>query len=383
MAIVMQRALEQLTQLATQAVEYQKGWNGSNLSLEQLDSLQEALVAIRSKEADQLESMAACYGAWLGQECVRHFGAQWTGLSEPVAPRIRLGGYVFSPIDAVRRAIIDPEEFCIQAAIRQIRQWAHSVDQSQDSALQQNARVWNRELLHSEFSGCTGLPRTRAEALAAVDPWLSEVGLVDRELLCLGAGGGRHAPLHAMAGARVTVLDIAPAQLAIDEALSRELGLNLQIVQGSMEELTMFEDRSFDLVLQPVSACYIPDLGPLYSEVARVLRIGGHYLIQHKQPSVLQTARCEGSNHYEWARPQIEGQPLPPSPDKDPAYRENATVEFLHSYDSMLGGLCRAGFVIEALTEPPRADALAPSDLPEHQAWFMPPYLKVKARRVT
>ena len=382
MAMVMQRALEQLNQLAKLAVDYEKSRNGSILSLEHLDSLQEALLALREKEMPQLEAMAAWYGAWLGQECVRKYGARWIGLAEPVAPRVRLRGYLFSPIDVVRRAIIDPDEFCIQAVVHQIKQWAHSVNQREESARRHNATVWNSELLNSEFSGDTGLPRNQAEALAAVDPWLSEAGFVGRELLCLGAGGGRHAPLHAIAGAQVTVLDIASAQLAIDEAISQELDLNLQIVQGSMDDLTMFEDQSFDLVLQPVSACYIPDLDPLYSEVARVLRVDGHYLVQHKQPSVLQARRSENSNYYEWALPQIEGQPLPPSHDSDPAYRESETLEFLHSYDAMLGGLCRAGFVIEALTEPPRADAFAPSDMPEHQAWFMPPYLKVKARRV-
>jgi SAM-dependent methyltransferase len=380
--IVMQRALEQLIQLANLAVEYQKSRHGSALSLEQVDSMREVLRSVREWDAVELESVAAWYGAWLGQECVRRFDAQWIGLSEPVAPRIRLNGYVFSPIDAVRRALLAPDEFCIKQVVDQIQKWGQPSDLDEGAARRQNAQVWNAELLNSEFSGCSALPRNQGEALAAVDPWLSEAGIVGRRLLCLGAGGGRHAPLHAIAGAQVTVLDIASAQLAIDEAISRELGLNLQIVQGSMDNLTMLKDQSFDLVLQPVSACYIPDLDPLYSEVARVLRIDGHYLIQHKQPSILQSRRSKLSENYEWVTPAIEGQPLPPSSDADPAYRENAAKEFLHSYDAMLGGLCRAGFVIEALMEPPRADALAPVDLPEHQAWYMPPYLKVKARRV-
>lgn len=382
MAFVMQRALEQLIQLANLAVEYQKSRHGSVLSLEQVDSMREVLGAAQELDAGELESVAAWYGAWLGQECVRRFDAQWIGLSEPVAPRIRLNGYVFSPIDAVRRTLLAPDEFCIKQVVGQIQKWGQPNELDEGAARRQNAQVWNTDLLNSEFSGCSALPRTQVEALAAVDPWLSEAGVVGRRLLCLGAGGGRHAPLHAIAGAQVTVLDIASAQLAVDEAISRELGLDLQMIQGSMDNLTMFEDQSFDLVLQPVSACYIPDLKPLYSEVARVLRVGGHYLVQHKQPSILQTRRSKNSQNYEWVTPPIEGRPLPPPSDDDPAYREIAAKEFLHSYDAMLGGLCRAGFVIEALMEPPRADALAPVDLPEHQAWYMPPYLKIKARRV-
>ena len=65
----------------------------------------------------------------------------------------------------------------------------------------------------------------------------------------------------------------------------------------------------------------------------------------------------------------------------DQAQREPGAVEFVHTLDALLGGLCAAGFVIEDLAEPPRADALAPPGTAGHRAWFLPPYLKVKARR--
>jgi len=54
----------------------------------------------------------------------------------------------------------------------------------------------------------------------------------------------------------------------------------------------------------------------------------------------------------------------------------------VHGLDALIGGLCRAGFVIEAFSEPPRADASAPAGSPGHRAWFLPPYLKIKARRI-
>jgi hypothetical protein len=33
------------------------------------------------------------------------------------------------------------------------------------------------------------------------------------------------------------------------------------------------------------------------------------------------------------------------------------------------------------VTQPPRGDALAPPGSPGHRAWFLPPYLRIKARR--
>lgn len=63
------------------------------------------------------------------------------------------------------------------------------------------------------------------------------------------------------------------------------------------------------------------------------------------------------------------------------AIRENEMTETIHSIDSLIGGLCRCGFVVEDVVEPPHADAWAEEGSPEHRAQFLPPYLKIKARR--
>ena len=47
-----------------------------------------------------------------------------------------------------------------------------------------------------------------------------------------------------------------------------------------------------------------------------------------------------------------------------------------------MGGLCRAGFVIEDLREPYRADANAPPGHFGYRGRFIPPYVRLKARRV-
>jgi hypothetical protein len=47
-----------------------------------------------------------------------------------------------------------------------------------------------------------------------------------------------------------------------------------------------------------------------------------------------------------------------------------------------VGGLCRSGFVIEDFQEPPRADAWAAVGTDQHRACYLPPYLKIKARRL-
>ena len=37
----------------------------------------------------------------------------------------------------------------------------------------------------------------------------------------------------------------------------------------------MLQDGEFDIVIHPVSTCYIPNVAPVFSEVARVTRPGG------------------------------------------------------------------------------------------------------------
>jgi len=171
----------------------------------------------------------------------------------------------------------------------------------------------------------------------------------------------------------VTVVDFSERQLDHDRRVASIHGLDLKIVRASIDDLGTLAASSYDLVLQPVSACYVPDVGRIYAEVARVIRPGGLYVVQHKQPGSLQAGR-----DYRIEQPMIEGLALDPA---EAGHREPGTTEYLHSLDALLGGMCRAGFVLEDVVEPPRADALAPAGSPGHRAWFLPPYVKLKARR--
>ena len=67
---------------------------------------------------------------------------------------------------------------------------------------------------------------------------------------------------------------------------------------------------------------------------------------------------------------------------EDDSYREAGTVEYLHRWEELVGGLCRCGFVIEDLTEPYRGDPQAPVGSWRHRGLFVAPYLRMKARRL-
>src|SRR5436305_716109 len=82
-----------------------------------------------------------------------------------------------------------------------------------------------------------------------------------KRLLCLAAGGGKHGPLYAAAGAIVTIVDLSPAQLQLDREVAAERRLELKTVEASMDDLSMFAAGEFDIIIQPVSTCYVPEVG--------------------------------------------------------------------------------------------------------------------------
>lgn len=218
------------------------------------------------------------------------------------------------------------------------------------------------------------------EALAAFNGrgWYSG-GVCGKRVLCLAAGGGRAAALFAAAGAIVTVVDISPEMLALDRQVAAERGLALRTVEASMDDLSALPEAGFDIVDQPVSTCYVPDVQAVYREVARVLVPGGIYTSQHKQPASLQASVEPSARGYEIAEPYERSGPLPPVAGT--RLREEGTVEYLHRWEELLGGLCRAGFAIEDVVEPIRGDATAAAGTFKHRAAYLPPYVRIKARR--
>lgn len=208
--------------------------------------------------------------------------------------------------------------------------------------------------------------------------WLGG-GIQGRRVLCLAAGGGRQGPLYAAAGGQVTVVDISPAMLQLDRDVAAERRLHLRTIETSMDDLSMFQAAEFDIVVHPVSTCYVADTLPVFREVARVLQHGGLYISQHKTPTSLQSSIGNSPGGYEIVEPYYREGPLPPVVGS--RLREEGTREYLHRWEVLIGGICRAGFVIEDLIEPLHAKKDAGPGQFAHRARYIAPYVRIKARR--
>ena len=245
----------------------------------------------------------------------------------------------------------------------------------------QNRSAWNSMCDSGSQFAKTATDEECRTPLQSLDTrgWLpaSVEGL---DVLCLAAGGGWQSTLYALAGAHVTVVDLSSSMLRQDLQEAERRGVHVTVIEGSMDRLDRLADQSFDIVHQPVSTCYVPKIEAVYAEVARVLRDGGLYISQHKQPTSLQVVGRDEADRYVIGTRYYHSGSLPAGGDR--SYREPGAIEFLHRWEDLVGGLCRAGFVIEDLREPYRGDESAPVGHYRHRGLFIPPYVRLKARRL-
>jgi SAM-dependent methyltransferase len=171
--------------------------------------------------------------------------------------------------------------------------------------------------------------------------WLDVAG---RQLLCLASGGGQQGPILAAAGATVTVLDNSPKQLERDAGAAAQYNLPIRTIRGDMANLHMIADASFDIIVHPVSNCFVPDVLPVWREAFRVLRPGGVLLSGFTNPAVYifdldlaeRTRRLEVKN---------------PLPYSDAARPADQPLEFSHTLETQIGGQLAAGFAITGMYE--------------------------------
>ncbi len=156
------------------------------------------------------------------------------------------------------------------------------------SAHEHNRRAWDALVRQRQRFTLPARDDDFQNPLSAVDAagWLGP-SIAGKRVLCLAAGGGRHSALYAAAGALVTVVDISSEMLALDRQVAAERGLNIQAVEASMDNLDGLESASFEIVIQPVSTCYVPDVRAVFREVARVTGPGRLFVSTHQAPCSL------------------------------------------------------------------------------------------------
>ena len=189
--------------------------------------------------------------------------------------------------------------------------------------------------------------------------WLGNIK--EKNILCLASGGGQQGPILAAAGAKVTVFDNSDQQLRRDADASEEYDLDIKTIQGNMQDLSCFEDETFDLIIHPVSNCFIDDIVPVWKESYRVLKLNGKLLSGFCNPIMymIDWEKAEKSDRYELVQaiPYSDLNSLTPKM-KQKYIKEKTVFEFGHSLTDQIQGQLDAGFTLISFYEDKGEDLL-------------------------
>jgi SAM-dependent methyltransferase len=191
--------------------------------------------------------------------------------------------------------------------------------------------------------------------------WFGDI--VGKDLLCLASGGGQQAPKLAAAGAKVTSFDNSAKQLEQDMLVAEREGLNIRIEKGDAADLSRFADGSFDLIYNPCSNLFMPDLKPVWAECFRVLRPGGTLLVGFVKPELfifdLEKEENEGVIEVRFKLPYSDVDSLTEA-ELQAKIESGEPLEYSHTLEDQIGGQTATGFHIVGLFEDYWADSERP-----------------------
>ncbi len=176
--------------------------------------------------------------------------------------------------------------------------------------------------------------------------WLRK--LPEKKILGLASGGGQQGPILAAAGADVTIADLSPKQLMQDRQAAEKYQLKIETVETSADDLSMFSDNSFDLVVNPCSNCFFENLEPVWKEVSRVLKTDGEIIYCFLNPISYQfdfEKKDRGEFKLKYAQPYSDSTSLSLE-DQERYIGAESPLEFGHTLTDQMQLLLQQGFVI-------------------------------------
>jgi ubiquinone/menaquinone biosynthesis C-methylase UbiE len=225
--------------------------------------------------------------------------------------------------------------------------------------IKNNAKAWDFENNHDNFwtvsvdanqveEAKKGILKMYLTPMKFVKPeWVNNVkGL---KILALACGGGQQSIMLAAAGADVTVLDISKKQIQSDIETAKLNNLNIKTFVGDMQDLSIFKDESFDMIYNPTSSCFISDVQKTYNECYRVLTKGGTLITSATNPILYlfdEKKEQKGKLKVKYTIPYSDLKSLSQK-DVQKMIDKHDTFEFSHTWDILLGGLFKAGFIVD------------------------------------
>lgn len=224
--------------------------------------------------------------------------------------------------------------------------------------------------------------------------------LKGKHVLCLASGGGQQSIAFSLLGAQVTVLDFSAEQLERDKLVAQKFEKKIRVIQSDMRDLSMFQNEEFDIIYQPYSINYIPEVEILFNGILNILKPKGIYDLMFHNPFVHGTWK-DGCWGNEWKKEDLwneKGYPLwQPYKDgyeiktEDPNWNftnsKNEKVkiespqEYKHTLSTIINGLIKRGFEILHLKEETNNQEGTTPGTWDHYKSCAPPWIYLLSRK--
>jgi SAM-dependent methyltransferase len=254
-----------------------------------------------------------------------------------------------------------------------------------DEIAQYNIERWQTLADADALFTRPNLDLTAASAREFLDAEGMLGGVAGKDVLCLASGGGQQSAAFALLGANVTVFDLSEAQVKRDKQAASHYQVEINTVQGDMRDLSALVSTSFDIVYQPFSIGYVPDVKVVFAQVARVLRPGGMYYLAGDNPFLCGMSAADWNGEGYVLKAPYQDEALYVSPDPEwvyahsskplPAVREAHL--YRHTLANTLNSLLGLGFSLRHVSDSKHIypDASAEPGTWDHFVAYAPVYL--------
>lgn len=238
-----------------------------------------------------------------------------------------------------------------------------------------NAAAWDRYA--AAYQAGADLPTSVAHYGPDI-PTEAELHLLgdlrSKRVLELGCGGAQCSIAFAKQGATAIGVDFSAEQLAFARRLCEREEVRVELREGDLADLAFLRADSIDLVFSAYAFGYVEDLGRVFRQVHRVLKVGAPLVFSLPHPAY-DMIDDDSEEPLLVRRSYFDRTPI------DYVWAGIDFTDYHHTLSSLYMGLLRASYRVDVVAEP------APSPgAPRSQFWreafnTVPRTLIVRARK--
>jgi SAM-dependent methyltransferase len=199
--------------------------------------------------------------------------------------------------------------------------------------------------------------------------------LKGRRVLELGCGAAQASIAFAKAGATAIGVDNSQAMLAAARQMCEAEEVKIELRHGDMADLAFLRADSIDAVFSSNSFQFVEDLGRVFRQVHRVLRVGAPLVFSLPHPAWFAIdADKEGPV-------TVQRSYFDRSPERLRVAGEVALTAYHHTFADLYMGLARSSYRVDLVLEPEPVPGAPRSALWRDAMDWMPRTLIVRARK--